>query len=268
MPAYKDRHVDGFTMLRHGALLIALCLAPTLLEVASYGQKNQAGTGGKRVEKEGVIHSEDNFESLYRKGKEAYLSNDFGGCVRYIEAALSDYKNYTGAVNSCKSKCQRQNMNAAAFGSVLKYSQEDMAFFERLIKTTLCTMKCKRATLGQDRKEVYSEKTWSEIKAYKPYDYLQLCYFQTDKHQLAASAAFTNLVYNPDHEVMKVNLTFSSQSNWNMQSSAIHTYFHCLLCYVCCYFTRYVACAFKYNLYPSIVIFTSSRCLSESGDCT
>ena len=93
------------------------------------------------------------------------------------------------------------------FPSVLKHSPEIVPF-EKLIHETLCVMKCKQKTLSKTRVENIEEKTRTDFENKKPYDFLQLCYYQTGDVQNAANAAFTNLVYNSDHEAMRENLKF------------------------------------------------------------
>ena len=34
-------------------------------------------------------------QELYEEGREAYLENNYGECVKLFEAALRDYKHYT-----------------------------------------------------------------------------------------------------------------------------------------------------------------------------
>ena len=145
-----------------------------------------------------------NFEELYLEGKEAYLDNNYKDSVTKIEAAIKDFKFYTDTVSSCKLKCSKKSDN---FPSVVKNSPEIIPF-EKLIHETLCVMKCKRKTLSKTRVENIDEKTRTEFESKKVYDYLQLCYYQTEEQQRAANAAFTNLVYNSDNEAMRENLKF------------------------------------------------------------
>ena len=35
------------------------------------------------------------WQELYEEGREAYLENNYGDCVKHFEAALRDYKHYT-----------------------------------------------------------------------------------------------------------------------------------------------------------------------------
>jgi hypothetical protein len=85
---------------------------------------------------------------------------------------------------------------------------EGLHFYEDAVRNTLCIMRCKRAAFGSDRVEQVSHKVLEEFDTKAPYDYLQLCYYQTKDYQRAASAAFTNLVYNPGAETMSENLEY------------------------------------------------------------
>ena len=146
----------------------------------------------------------ENFEELYKEGKEAYLANDFSGCVTLMEAALEDYKSYTELITSCKIDCHKQVQSQS---SVIEHIEEMMPF-EKLVQETLCLMKCKEGKIPENRSEFASEESRAEFEAKKPYDYLQLCYFKTDQLQKAAMAAYTLHVYNTENLVMKENLEY------------------------------------------------------------
>lgn len=169
-------------LIHHLVLLVPL--------IACYGPKKE--------------EKQDNFEELYLKGKEAYLENNFEECVTLFEAALADYRHYKESVRFCNVKCSSSENKKV---TVLKHSP-DMEPFEGMIHQTLCNMKCKRKRISKHRVETVKEETRNEFQSRKPYDYIQLCYFQTGDHVAAANAAFTHLVANPDHEAMRENLKF------------------------------------------------------------
>ena len=150
------------------------------------------------------LNKDENFEQLYSAGKEAYLSNDFSGCVQLMEAALLDYKYYTEIITRCKLDCHTQIPSQSA---VIQHIQEMMPF-EKLIRETLCLMKCKEGKIPQTRDEFASESTRADFERKKPYDYLQLCYYKTDQLQKAAKAAYTHHIYNMEHLITKENLDF------------------------------------------------------------
>ena len=55
---------------------------------------------------------------------------------------------------------------------------------------------------------VWQDAARAEFDSRKPYDYLQICYYQTGQLQRAAAAAFTHLAWNPGNRAAKDNLQF------------------------------------------------------------
>ena len=160
-------------------------------EVRCFGTKSNLG-------------KDENFEHLYKQGQEAYLENNFKLCVEKMEAALEDYKHYRKVISNCKLECHRKTHSKQ---SVVKHIKEMMPF-EKLIRETLCLMKCKERQIPKSREEYASETTRTDFDKKKPYDYLQLCYYQTGQPQKAANAAHTHLTYNLDYAQMRDNLKF------------------------------------------------------------
>ena len=151
------------------------------------------------------LENGENFHQLYTQGQDAYLENNFELCVSKMEAALNDYKLYTDIITGCKFECQSKSQSSEQ--NVVQHLQEMMPF-EKLIRETLCLMKCKEKNFPRSRDEFASEATRVEFEKKKPYDYLQLCYFKTDQLQKAANAAYTNYIYNIDNQIMKNNLDY------------------------------------------------------------
>ena len=160
-------------------------------EVRCFGTKSNLG-------------KDENFEHLYKQGQEAYLENNFKLCVEKMEAALEDYKHYRKVISNCKLECHRKTHSKQ---SVVKHIKEMMPF-EKLIRETLCLMKCKERQIPKSREEYASETTRTDFDKKKPYDFLQLCYYQTGRPQKAANAAHTHLTYNQDYAQMRDNLEF------------------------------------------------------------
>ena len=160
------------------------------------------GTKSNQIKEES---SAENYEELYTRGRRAYLDNSFKDCVTLIEAGLTEYKSYNSIVNQCKLGCkQNQDLKPSVVLHVREY-----VHYEALIRETLCLMKCKRGKINPNRREEIKDPVLvQDFITRRTYDYLQLCYFQTQKHQEAANAAFTNTVYNPKHEIMKENLQY------------------------------------------------------------
>ena len=111
-----------------------------------------------------------NFEELYAIGTRSYLDNDWENCIKYLEKSIEKYKSYQKSMTSCKVKCSDS-------GKRLKPSFEedieDLHFYEKMLKTTLCLLKtCDhlKIDIHKDILESFHERT--------PYEYLQLCYYK------------------------------------------------------------------------------------------
>ncbi|PNF23098.1 hypothetical protein B7P43_G09122, partial [Cryptotermes secundus] len=89
-------------------------------------------------------------------------------------------------------------------------SVDDLQFFEKMIRKTLCLLKCNKHN-PKDGLHGLPKSVLKEFEDLKPYEYLQLCYYQKNLLQKAASAVFTYLVNNPDNKVMQENLKFYSE---------------------------------------------------------
>ena len=115
---------------------------------------------------------EKNFEELYAVGTRSYLDNDWDNCIKYLEKSLEKYKRYQNSLVRCKQKC-------SDLGKRLKHSfendVEDLHFYEKMVKTTLCLLKsCEHLKLDihKDVLKSFNERA--------PYEYLQLCYYKVD----------------------------------------------------------------------------------------
>ena len=89
------------------------------------------------------------WQELYEEGKEAYLENNYGDCVKLFEAALRDYKHYTQVLVrkwidwcpkhksliqvECKSKCKA----SVKAESKIKLESPDMKHYHQLIQVSL-----------------------------------------------------------------------------------------------------------------------------------
>jgi len=150
--------------------------------------------------------SHENYEELYRRGREAYLENNFEDCVKLIEASLRDYKEYNKLVNQCRLKCKKR---VASYKPAVVQAVQEYKHYEGLIRETLCLINCKRGKINPNRSEqIIDAKLVEDFESLKTYDYLQLCYFQTKKFQEAANTAFTYMIYNPEHKIMSENLQY------------------------------------------------------------
>ena len=77
------------------------------------------------------------------------------------------------SILGCRLKCQRESQGNALISPLL----EDMKLWEKMIKQTLCILKCKKGIL-KNRAEIVARNVNEEFEAFKPYDYIQLCYFK------------------------------------------------------------------------------------------
>jgi len=144
-----------------------------------------------------------NCKQLYEKGVEAYLDADYEKCVDSLEDAIHLYKTYMKKIQLCRLKCHDQ---VAEDEPLYQSNIDNLMFFEKTIRNTLCIIKCKdndadifnEFGLGDQDLEPFVDK--------KPYEYLHICYSQTKQHQKAASAAFTYWVYHPNDDAARRSL--------------------------------------------------------------
>ena len=113
------------------------------------------------------------YDILYSQAVEAYLDEDWSVCVAKMNEAIEDWHFYQDAVVGCRLKCQRDSVGQPVVSPQL----EDMKLWERLIKQTLCILKCKKGLL-KNRAEIVAKNVVQDFDSFKPYDYLQLCYFK------------------------------------------------------------------------------------------
>ncbi|XP_018578753.1 prolyl 3-hydroxylase 1 [Anoplophora glabripennis] len=166
------------------------------------------------------VHSEsfNDTEScvrLYEEGVEAYLENRFVECVDNFEKALHKYRSYKKKLQNCRLKCK---YDAELSEPLYPVDIENLLFYERAVKQTLCIMQCKKDNpelFGNFNVNPETEKLFEEQK---PYEYLHICYFKTDNPMKAASSAFTYLVSHPEDKMMQSNLKhYYSMEEVNMK---------------------------------------------------
>lgn len=113
------------------------------------------------------------YDILYNQAVEAYLDENWDVCVAKMNEAIEDWHFYQDAVVGCRLKCQRDSAEQLLTSPQL----EDMKLWERNIKQTLCILKCKKGIL-KNRAEIVAKNVVQDFENFKPYDYLQLCYFK------------------------------------------------------------------------------------------
>ena len=199
-------------MVSHCSLILACCLLAVLSSKCAQATKSDPA---------------QSYDILYDQAVEAYLEEDWDKCVRLMNEAIEDYHFYVDSQVGCRLNCQKIVSVNAMGKQISPNNLEDMKFFEKMVKQTLCLLKCKKNLL-KNRAEIVSRQIMESFEYFRPYDYLQLCYFkvkiiyqqydtcflnhglflQTNDLIRAASSAYTFLTLNPDHEVMKANLRY------------------------------------------------------------
>ncbi|XP_011503662.1 PREDICTED: prolyl 3-hydroxylase 1-like [Ceratosolen solmsi marchali] len=192
--------------------LVLVLIVPSPLHGGCKDNKNQSRVENlsqfKCEKKKGGYLSDTTLLETYEEAVQSYLNEDWNGCIQGFLNFMSKYKNYKNAVVMCRRKCRiESNTNIPMFGENI----EDLHFYEKSIKQTLCILKCNqeyRVHAGQNALKRLSQKQESKIIFAEYYEYLHICYFQRNNYQEAANAIFTYLIYHPDHKPSKSNLAF------------------------------------------------------------
>nr|XP_012234724.1 PREDICTED: prolyl 3-hydroxylase 2-like isoform X1 [Linepithema humile] len=160
---------------------------------------------------ESVPHKTQNTQNstlaeIFENAVHAYLEEDWDGCVAGFNDAMHGYKMYKRMVIVCRQKCKTE---AAGSSPIFAEDIEDLHFYERKVRETLCLMKCNqdyREIAGAGALKRLPRVTEKKFVDFTIYEYLHICYFQKRRYQDAANAAFTFLTQHPDHEMTKKNL--------------------------------------------------------------
>lgn len=153
-------------------------------------------------------------EKTYDWAVRAYAGERWTKCIDYFEEALHLYKLYKTIVINCRHKCSDPK-----YTPEIKHDIEDFKVYERFLIKRDCLLKCNEKDL-RDVQMVngLEESILMNMQARKPYEYLQLCYFQVYSLQKAATAAYTYLAANPNDEAMQNNLKYyMEQSEVNVK---------------------------------------------------
>ncbi|XP_029678000.1 prolyl 3-hydroxylase 2-like [Formica exsecta] len=145
---------------------------------------------------------------IYENAVQAYLEENWDGCVAGFNDALHGYKMYKRMVTICRRKCKAE---AAGFSPILAKDIEDLHFYERKVRETLCLMKCNqdyREIAGAGALKRLPRVTEEKLVNFTIYEYLHICYFQKGRYQDAANAAYTFLSLHPNHEMAIKNLKY------------------------------------------------------------
>ncbi|KAF7287698.1 hypothetical protein GWI33_003341 [Rhynchophorus ferrugineus] len=131
----------------------------------------------------------------------AYLEDRYEDCVNYFEKALQIFRSSQQLIQNCRLTCKQESDYANPLYPV---DVEDLMFYDKTLRNTLCIVKCRQENVNDIYDDV--QKFQDIFDKRIPYEYLNLCYFKVNSSQKAASSAFTFLVANPDHELMRINL--------------------------------------------------------------
>ncbi len=107
-----------------------------------------------------------------------------------MNEAIEDYHFYRDAVVGCRLKCHKESVGKPLTSPQL----EDMKLWERLIKQTLCILKCKKDIL-KNRAEIVAKTVTADFESLKPYDYMQLCYYKV-LHIIIPIQLYNFMVFN------------------------------------------------------------------------
>ncbi|XP_031839217.2 prolyl 3-hydroxylase 1 isoform X1 [Nomia melanderi] len=176
---------------------------------------------------------------IFRDAVQAYLEEDWDGCIEDFNEVSHGYKMYKRMVTNCRQKCR---MRAAGDAPIFPENIEDLHFYEKKLVETLCLLTCNqeyREIAGTLTLKTLPRETEHKLIDYRVYEYLHICYFKKDRYQDAANAVFTFLVRQPDHEAsmksLKYYLTLPGVTEKNVVNLEawpyVSTYFKAVLAY-------------------------------------
>lgn len=123
----------------------------------------------------GQSNSSGSCVQLFEQGVEAYLENRFEDCVTHFEDSLKKYHGYRKKLLHCRLKCK----NEAELSEPLYHVDiENLAFYEKAVKQTLCLIRCENENPEIIENYNVNNEIAKLFEEHKPYEYLQLCYFQ------------------------------------------------------------------------------------------
>ncbi|KZC12803.1 Synaptonemal complex protein SC65, partial [Dufourea novaeangliae] len=137
---------------------------------------------------------------IYGDAVHAYLEEDWDRCIEGFNEVTHGYKVYKRMVINCREKCRTK---AAGATPILPENIEDLHFYEKKVRETLCLLTCNqeyREIAGSKALKTLPRETEYKLVDNRVYEYLHICYYQKHRYQDAANAVFTFLVRHPDHE--------------------------------------------------------------------
>lgn len=146
------------------------------------------------------------FLDHYGVGIDAYLQNDYSGCVYHMENAIQGYHEYYETVVRCRRSCETDRENHKP---MFPENPDHLHFFEGVIAKTICMRKCQAVHLTNVPKH-FSIDEWhrNQFETRAPYEYLQLCYYRQNEIERAIKSTYTVLVVRPDDHLSSTNMKF------------------------------------------------------------
>ncbi|XP_014235769.1 prolyl 3-hydroxylase 2-like [Trichogramma pretiosum] len=149
----------------------------------------------------------------YETAVQAYLDEDWKGCVRGFDELAAKYRQLKSTLIDCRRQCR--NELEQSFKPIWPENIEDLHFYERKIQEALCVLNC-----HQDYRELPGHKQalrrvpqkfeWKLVGG-EYFAYLHVCYYQLDMLQEAANAAYSYLVWHADHQPSRAALAWYMQ---------------------------------------------------------
>ncbi|XP_061832154.2 prolyl 3-hydroxylase 2 [Nerophis lumbriciformis] len=135
---------------------------------------------------------------LYESAVRAFYGGDYGGVVRFMEAALGSHAEVRRAKVRCRLRCQDQHRFRDDF--------TELGFFDVVLRRAACMDACVEEAVGVQSVHRVSEDVVQDFNRRIPYNYLQLAYLKLKQPDKAAAAAHTYFQANPEHVEMGQDL--------------------------------------------------------------
>ncbi|CAG5120358.1 unnamed protein product [Candidula unifasciata] len=144
------------------------------------------------------------FEELYEQGVRAYDDHLWYSCANKIERAVQDYKVFKHTLSNCRLECSK-GLRESQLAN-LTSQVPDFSTFGKFLRDADCYRRCTEESL--DTHPQLTDRMESAFEKRLPYHYLQFCYYKLDRLKLAASAAYTYYLANPQDVDTKQNIVY------------------------------------------------------------
>ena len=188
----------------HSAHVAQASKVVTISEWREHVLKNIFGIGKEKVEdKEPEIVT---FLDNYGVGIDAYLQNDYSGCIYHMEIAIRGYREYYDSTVRCRRSCEAERINHKP---LFQENPDHLHFFEGVLTKTICLRRCAAREMLSVPKYFHMDE-WhkDQFETRAPYEYLQLCYYRQDELEKAIQATYTVLVVRPNDHLSSTNMKF------------------------------------------------------------